>query len=453
MKVSKLLAAVLAAGLTVSSAASYQAGSKDVISFAPYEGTYVLPSGELILVTRVGVIKELAKPVFLDWQTGRYDNLIAAGADRFTSPTGSDPSVAVQTEVVFSRKDGGKADGLTIREAGFPERRALRTERFTDRDASFHNGEVSLAATLRIPKGPGPFPAVVLVHGSGPGERTQLSLMNAYFAGLGMAVLTYDKRGCGASGGDWKKVDLDVLAEDALAGVRWLKAQAAIDSKRVGLWGISQGGWITPLAGSVDQGVNFIINTSGPATSLRRQDTYNMSNALRLSGFSEDEVSQVLKGLNLLYDFGRGRASAEELDAVMDQARAHPKLKVLAMPPAREISVEALYAGQKIGDPAWYFHLNPDNDAMGPYRRLKCPVLVTYGRLDYTVPVEESVGLLGELAAETKAGNMTVKVIPDSGHGYLRMQSDDPRKPLAPQSISRAFFAAIDEWLRANGII
>ena len=74
--------------------------------------------------------------------------------------------------------------------------------------------------------------------------------MNAFFASRGLAVLTYDKRGCGGSGGDWKTVDLDVLAQDALAGVRWLKAQPGVDASRVGVWGISQGGWIGPLAAS-----------------------------------------------------------------------------------------------------------------------------------------------------------------------------------------------------------
>jgi dipeptidyl aminopeptidase/acylaminoacyl peptidase len=65
-------------------------------------------------------------------------------------------------------------------------------------------------------------------------------------------------------------VDLDVLARDALACVRRLKTQPEIDPRRVGLWGISQGGWITPLAAGLDDAPAFIINSLGPATSLRR---------------------------------------------------------------------------------------------------------------------------------------------------------------------------------------
>lgn len=427
-------------------------------AFAPYEGVYRLPSGETIALFRAGVIEELAKPVFLDWQTGRYDSLVPAGPDRFQTAaapaaSGEGPSTPPRTEIAFGRGGDGRVESLTIREAGFPERRAFRDEICDDRETTFRSGDAVLAATLRLPKEHGPFPGIVLVHGSGPGERTQLSLMSNYFAGLGLAVLTYDKRGCGASGGDWKKVDLDILAQDALAGVRRLKEQPGIDPRRVGLWGISQGGWIAPLAGSLDGEVGFVMNMSGPATSLRRQDTYNMANTLKLSGFTEEEAAEFVAGLNVIYDFGRGRASAEAYDAVMDRARAHPKFKTFALPPAKELSAEALYARQKIGDPAWYFHMNPDNDALAPYRKLRCPVLVTYGRLDYSVPVEESAALLAALIAETESRNITVEVVPDAGHGYLRMQEADPRKPLVPQTISRAFFVAVETWLRANGII
>jgi uncharacterized protein len=423
--------------------------------FAAYEGTYRLSTGETILVSRVGVIEEVARPYFLDWQTGRYGYLQAKEADRFVSsgtPVAK-PDAPIQTEIIFDRDAGGSVNGLVIRESGLVERKAIRVVLYEDREMTFVNGEVWLAATFRRPKGDGPFPAVVLVHGSGPGERTQLSLMNSFFAGLGLAVLTYDKRGCGASGGDWKKVDLDVLAQDALAGVRWLRAQPGIDSSRVGLWGISQGGWITPLAGSLDADVSFVMNSSGPATSLRRQDTFNMANTLKYSGFTEEEIGLVMKGLNLLYDYGQGKASAEALDALMDQARSHPKLKDLAMPPAKDISVEAMYTRQKIGDPAWYFHMNPDNDGLAPYERLRCPVLVTYGRLDYSVPVEESVKLLADLAAKSGQKNLTVKVIPDSGHGYLLIQEKAPMNPIVTMTISRAYFAAIESWLKENRII
>lgn len=444
----RTIAVVLVAWLLASAISIAQTGPAPG-RFEPYEGIYRLPGGSVVLVARAGVTDEVARPYFLDWETGRFGYLTAAGADRFTSPasTADKPGAPVRTELMFRRSALRAVDGLTIRESGMPERLALRIEPWADLDVTVLNGEVPLAATFRTPKTKRRTPAVVLIHGSGPGTRTQLSLMNAFFASRGLAVLTYDKRGCGASGGDWKTVDLDVLAQDALAAVRWLKAQPGIDPSRVGVWGISQGGWIGPLAASLDPGVAFVINTSGPATSLRRQDSYMMGNTLKARGYTADEIAFVMKGLDVLYDFGRGKATAEALDAVMDQARAHPKLQEIAMPPAKEISPEALYAGQKIGDPAWFFHLDPDNDALAPYRRLRCPVLVTYGRLDYTVPVEESARLLSEIAAEPGRPSLTVFTSPDSGHGYIRMQASDPMTPVSPTTVSRELFRRVDSWL------
>ena len=175
-----------------------------------------------------------------------------------------------------------------------------------------------------------------------------------------------------------------------------------------------------------------------------------MANTLKALGVEAQDVALVIQGLNLLYDYGQRKATAAAVDAVMDQVRAHPVLKELGLPPAAGLSPAGLYAKQKIGDPAWFFHLNPDNDAVTPYRRLRWPVLVTYGRLDYTVPVEDSVTLLEAVAAGSQPRTLSVEVVPDSGHGYLRMQAAKPSLPVSPTVISRAYFDVIERWLRAN---
>jgi dienelactone hydrolase len=417
----------------------------------PFPGEYRLESGGWITVTRMGVIDAMAQPLFVDWESGRYGQAMAAGADRLVSPPAAKADSPWQSELLFHRDASGRVTGLTISEKGAAPRKAEKAEPWSDRETPFPSGDISLAATLRLPQGKGPFPAVVLVHGSGPGERSQLVVMAAFFARLGMAVLWYDKRGCGGSGGDWKKVDLEALAADAAAGAKWLRARPEIDRSRVGLWGISQGGWITPLAGSLDPELAFVINSSGPGTSLRRQDTYMMANALKAGKIKEEDARLYLDMLATLYDYGRGKAPAEVLDALNERIRAIADLKDMALPPAREITPEALYAKQAIGDPAWFYHLDPDRDALAPYRRLRCPLLVTYGKLDMTVPVEESARLITETLRAAAHPDFSVEIIPSAGHGFAMMKEGEPPVPVQPGRLAREFFSVLENWLHRHG--
>ena len=126
-------------------------------------------------------------------------------------------------------------------------------------EVTFRNGAVSLAGTLTLPSGIKPHPAVVFIHGSGPDSRENYSFYAELFARHGIATLIYDKRGVGASTGDWRRVHFRDLAEDALAGVRLLRSHKDIDASRIGLWGGSNGGWVAPLAASLSNDVAFVI--------------------------------------------------------------------------------------------------------------------------------------------------------------------------------------------------
>ncbi len=418
----------------------------------PYAGEYRLASGGWISIVRTGVVEAMAQPMYIDWESGRLGVLAVSGSDRLVSPPPAKPDAPWKTEVVFRRDDAGQVAGLTIVERGGQPRNAQLMQPWTEEEVTFPSGGITLSGLWLQPAGPGPHPAVVLVHGSGPGTRHQLVPMASFFAHLGLAVLYYDKRGCGGSGGDWKQVDLEELAADAASGARWLRSRAGIDPKRVGLWGISQGGWITPLAAALDPAIAFVINSSGPGTSLRRQDLYMMENMLKANNLPEADVQLALKTFSTLYDYGRGKAQAGELDPLLEKLRNHPVLKEIALPPAAEITPAALYAQQAIGDPAWFFHLDPDRDALAPYRKLRCPLLVTYGKLDITVPVEESARLIGETLRRAGHADFCVEVLPATGHGFARMGEGNPPAPVQPNLISREFFTTIETWLRQHGL-
>src|SRR5262249_33986915 len=136
----------------------------------------------------------------------------------------------------------------------------------------FVSGKNSLSGTLVLPEGSGlegtrlegskRGPAVVLFHGSGPQRRDLFTAR--WVAAQGVAALAYDKRGVGESEGDFKAVPFMELCDDGLAAIEYLKSRKEIDAKRIGVWGLSQGGWLGPLAASRSSEIAFVIAVSGP---------------------------------------------------------------------------------------------------------------------------------------------------------------------------------------------
>jgi dienelactone hydrolase len=141
---------------------------------------------------------------------------------------------------------------------------AVRTEA-----VRFQSGDVTLAGTLFIPDERGRHPAIVLFHGSGPEPRNPS--VADWFARHGVIALTYDKRGVGESTGDFRAVSFTELSDDGLAAIQLLRARPDVDAERIGVWGLSQGGWLGPLAASRSKDVKFVIAVSGPGVSPAEQ--------------------------------------------------------------------------------------------------------------------------------------------------------------------------------------
>jgi dienelactone hydrolase len=148
---------------------------------------------------------------------------------------------------------------------------------------TFQSGDVRLAYALDLPAGTGPFPAIVMGHGSGQVTRLHGASLAQSLVAAGFAVLRYDKRGVGDSGGAYEIAGnvanservFPILAGDMLAGVEFLKTRPEIDPARIGLFGVSQAGWIIPLAASRSADVKFMILVVGPTVSVGVENYYS----------------------------------------------------------------------------------------------------------------------------------------------------------------------------------
>lgn len=130
---------------------------------------------------------------------------------------------------------------------------------------------IKLAGTVTLPGGTGPFPAVVLITGSGPHTRDTrvanfpvMKIVSDYFADLGIASVRYDKRGCGDSEGVYEPHNLANFTNDAVAAVQFLASVEQVDSKEVGVLGLSQGGLIAPAVNVYCPDLAFIVLMAAP---------------------------------------------------------------------------------------------------------------------------------------------------------------------------------------------
>lgn len=251
---------------------------------------------------------------------------------------------------------------------------------------TFKSGDVPLAGSLVLPEGVGPFPAVVMLHGSEPDMRDIFWRTGdaAAFLEAGIAVFIYDKRGVGASGGDWHTASLDDLAEDGAAAVALVRSRPEIYPDRVGVFGVSQGGTLAPLVALRSPDVAFVINVSGSGTPLANQELWSAGNELRRRGFSSAAVADTMQVMHLGFS-------------------ARPLLRSGLLP------LGDLYL--------WFIPIDPYRDPADVWRQVTAPMYVAYGAQDRVMPARESAAVTQMVFAERQNPSDRLVVYPDAGHG------------------------------------
>lgn len=271
------------------------------------------------------------------------------------------------------------------------------------------SGETALGATLYLPAGRGPHPAVVLIHGSGRATRENTRFYAEFFASHGVAALAYDKRDVGPIRAT-ELVSSDDLASDALAGVELLKSRPDIDARRVGLWGGSQGAGIAARAAARSPSVAFVVAVSGGGLNMAEHRLYQFGERLRARGFGEAEVAEALRAVERLHEYVRsGGRDPEAMQAVLDRAYQNPWASEVL--PRRAPTAEERAT--------WLQWRELDGNPMQDWERVTVPVLLLWGGRDRVVNVPLSEQRIR--AALERAGNrdFTVHVVADADHGFM----------------------------------
>jgi dienelactone hydrolase len=192
----------------------------------------------------------------------------------FTGATG--PFQVMRT----TRNGFGKPISIDLQTGVFGKSKPGQRLAVRQEEVRFRSGGVQLAGTLTLPMGAGPFPAAAYVSGSGETLREEAQYLGGYLVSRGVAVLGYDKRGIGQSRGAFPGVlaseeALSIYADDAAAAARFLAAQPEVDKARVGFYGLSQGGWIIPLAAARSPTrISWALVQGGPTVTQGESDYY-----------------------------------------------------------------------------------------------------------------------------------------------------------------------------------
>jgi len=310
----------------------------------------------------------------------------------------------------------------------------------------FKDGKTDLHGALVIPNTPGPHPVVIFVHGSGPADCTGYNSyfpIWEYFASCGFASFAWDKPGVGESKGDWSQQSFKDRANEVLSAIQFLKSQNDIDSKRIGLWGISQGGWILPLAASMSKDVAFIIPVSGPGIGAKEQDIYTIEHQLKADGFSEKEIEQAKDFMVSFNKLAQDDASIQKLSELIDKFKDDAWFKFIS---------QAVNDWEKSF--AFAKKMAKENyDPVAVLEKVKCPVLAIWGELDMLVPAQKSKEIFEK--ALKKAGNkdVTLKIFPNADHNLMltktggwkeqEQKSKEGKLQLAP-----GYFELMGDWLK-----
>jgi dienelactone hydrolase len=302
----------------------------------------------------------------------------------------------------------------------------------TEEAVHFVSGKITLAGTLVLPGGSRPHPVVVLFHGSGAQKRDLFTAR--WFAEQGMAALAYDKRGVGESTGNFRTVPFMELCDDGLAAIDYLKSRKEIDAKRIGVWGLSQGGWLGPLAASRSPEVSFVIAVSGPGVSPGEQMIVYYANELRSEGVAESDVQEASVLRRDIWDYLATGGGYEKAKAELEQGRTKRWYKQVKA--QQDDLFGPLQTPAELSKPEhpgfnWFQH-EMNYDPVRTLRMVRVPALFLFGDKDQLIPVAESVAAVRRVLAEEGHHNFTIREFPNDDH-VMRLMSSEGYGEIDPE--------------------
>ena len=320
---------------------------------------------------------------------------------------------------------------------------------YVEEDVAFAGGAdgITLAGTLTLPKGAGPFPAALLIAGSGPQDRDESLASHRPFLLIadaltrkGIVVLRYDKRGVGKSTGNPDTATTLDLAADAQAALAFLKSRKEIDGSRIGLIGHSEGAIIAPYLAGHSKEVKWLVLLAAPATP-GEATLLNQSELIgRAGGLSDDQLDASLGFDRAAYALVRkekdpillaeklvGLVKETGLDAALPPAALETQLRMLASP---------------------WFRFFLDYDPLPNLKAVSCPVLALYGQKDLQVSAKSNLPLVQKAFHDSLNTQAEARELPELNHLFQHAYTGTPAEYAAiEETFSPEALALTVDWV------
>ncbi len=289
-------------------------------------------------------------------------------------------------------------------------------------DLTFKNKDgLNFTGTLYTPKTAPPYPLLVLAHGSGNFKRNSkpYAVYGKYFSDHGFAVFLFDKRGIGDSEGNYSDETyyLDSLASDLTSAYEFIQSSPLIDSKRAGILGVSQGGWVIPLALQNIKSISYVVSVSGPSIPPYLSDLTYDADQYRKDGFTDSEVTEIIDYNRIISEYVGNFKDREKAIAAKKKYSERPWFKKLGF--RSTLSPEDTLRLSK------YNHYRREMFDPAPYwNKPEIPTLTIFGAKDAHIPVDTCMKRFDSIFQENKYSDYTIKEFKNLGHIMQRVEGE-----------------------------
>ncbi len=328
---------------------------------------------------------------------------------------------------------------------------------YTEEEVVYENKEagVKLAGTLTLPQSEGPFPAVILITGSGQQNRNEeiaghrpFLVLSDYLTRKGIAVLRVDDRGIGGSTGNVSQDTTEDFAGDVLTGVEYLKSRKEIDPSRIGLIGHSEGGLIAPMVAVKSPDIAFIVLMAAPGVTGEEILYMQSDRIARAEGASNETIAQnealVRRMYSVVKEEKNNTAAEEKLREILRTEIANTSEQKTESSGHSEAVIDAQVTA--LTSPWMRFFLT--YDPRPTLMKVKCPVLAITGEKDLQVPPEENLRAIDDALKAGGNKDYIVKELPGLNHLFQTAKTGSPSEyAKIEETISPDALEIIGNWI------